>query len=222
MYTQTTLGIPILILWLRVFTYGFSKTALGQPPESISSGNYGRPPRALWWLKQCLIYFLGLLAMKACVFLFFKLCPWIVYVGDWALRWTEGNEEVQVFFVMLFFPLVMNALQYYIIDGFIKDKKPAELEPLPGEDPASGPDELRLPHSGNAWDASFDSEDEVDGLKTPGNERTRLMKPAPAVKVEGEPQQEYDEEVDGEDGSPASGSSSRQVSTSNGRRPRQR
>ena len=41
---------------------------------------------------------------------------------------------VQVFFVMLFFPVVMNALQYYIIDGFIKDQKPPDHEPIPSED----------------------------------------------------------------------------------------
>ena len=72
--------------------------------------------------------------MKCCVFLIFQLCPWIITVGDWALRWTEGNEMVQVFFVMLFFPVIMNALQYYIIDGFIKDQKPAEHEAIPSED----------------------------------------------------------------------------------------
>ena len=72
--------------------------------------------------------------MKACVFFLFKLCPWIIQVGDWALRWTEGNEMVQVFFVMLFFPVIMNALQYYIIDGFIKDQKPSDHEPIPSED----------------------------------------------------------------------------------------
>lgn len=56
-------------------------------------------------------------------------------MGDWALKWTEGNETVQVFFVMLFFPVVMNALQYYIIDGFIKDQKPKDhLERIPTED----------------------------------------------------------------------------------------
>lgn len=56
-------------------------------------------------------------------------------MGDWALKWTEGNETVQVFFVMLFFPVVMNALQYYIIDGFIKDQKPkGHHELIPTED----------------------------------------------------------------------------------------
>lgn len=56
-------------------------------------------------------------------------------MGDWALKWTEGNETVQVFFVMLFFPVVMNALQYYIIDGFIKDQKPKDHhERIPTEE----------------------------------------------------------------------------------------
>lgn len=37
------------------------------------------------------------------------------------LSWTEGDRRLQVFFVMFFFPLVMNAFQYYVIDSFIKD-----------------------------------------------------------------------------------------------------
>lgn len=59
--------------------------------------------------------------MKFCVFLIFQILPWIAWVGDWALRWTEGNEAIQITFVMFIFPLIMNALQYWIIDGFIKD-----------------------------------------------------------------------------------------------------
>lgn len=77
--------------------------------------------------------------MKFCVFIIFQICPWIEQVGDWALKWTEGNETVQVFFVMLFFPVVMNALQYYIIDGFIKDQRPKDHhERIPTEDEDDG------------------------------------------------------------------------------------
>ena len=71
-----------------------------------------------------MIYFLGLMGMKICVLIIFLVLPWISRIGDWALRWTEGNEQLQVFFVMLFFPVVMNATQYYIIDSFIKNQKP--------------------------------------------------------------------------------------------------
>lgn len=131
---QTTLGIPILIVILRILTHAFKLTALGQPIESIESGNYGRPPKASWWLKQSFIYFLGLVGMKFFVFVIFQLCPWIIRVGNWALKWTEDNEKLQVFFVMLFFPVVMNALQYYIIDGFIKNQKPSDHEQIPSED----------------------------------------------------------------------------------------
>ena len=126
---DTTLGIPILICILKVLNVGASYTPLANPPESIKSGHYGSPPRATWWLKQSLIYFIGLLGMKVCVFIIFQLCPWIVQVGDWALRWTEGNEAIQIAFVMLIFPLIMNAVQYYIIDIFIKNKDaPVESE----------------------------------------------------------------------------------------------
>jgi STIMATE family len=122
---DTTIGIPILIVLLRLVRAGASLTPIANPPESIQSGNYGQPPKATWWLKQSLLYFLSLLGMKFCVFLIFTLCPWIVVVGNWALRWTEGNEAIQIAFVMLIFPLIMNALQYYIIDTFIKNNKPA-------------------------------------------------------------------------------------------------
>lgn len=132
--TQTTIGIPILIILLHVFTAIFAITPMGNPPESIRSGHYGQPPKTWWWFKQSIIYFLGLMGMKICVLVIFLVLPWISRIGDWALRWTEGNEQLQVFFVMLFFPVVMNATQYYIIDSFIKSRKPADHEALPSED----------------------------------------------------------------------------------------
>lgn len=109
------------MLLLKILHRAFSLTALANPPESIRSGNYGHPPRATWWLKQSIIYFLGLLLMKLCVLAIFAFLPWIAWVGDWALRWTEGNTALQITFVMFVFPLIMNALQYWIIDNFIKD-----------------------------------------------------------------------------------------------------
>lgn len=133
---QTTLGIPILIVLLRILTALVSFTPLGEPKESIQSGNYDMPPRIGWWLKQSLIYFVGLFAMKICVLLIFVMMPWISQVGDWALKWTEGNEKVQIAFVMMIFPLIMNALQYYIIDSFIKKKEDGgDAERLPTDDP---------------------------------------------------------------------------------------
>lgn len=131
---DTTIGIPILIFLLRIITLLFLRTEFGNPPESIESGNYGVPPSPYRWLKQCLIYFLGLFGMKICVLFIFLVLPWISKVGDWALKWTEGDEVLQVIFVMFVFPLIMNATQYYIIDSFIKSKNPTEPEFLASSD----------------------------------------------------------------------------------------
>ncbi|KAL1961834.1 hypothetical protein VTN77DRAFT_1003 [Rasamsonia byssochlamydoides] len=131
---DTTLGIPILVLILRIVNRLALYTPLANPPESIESGNYGHPPQAMWWFKQSLLYFIGLLWMKICVFFIIQMFPVIVKVGDWALRWTEGNTAVQIIFVMLLFPVIMNAIQYYIIDTFIKKQVPVDHEPLLDED----------------------------------------------------------------------------------------
>jgi len=119
---DTTIGIPVLVVFLNVLHKLFLYTSLANPPESIKSGNYGQPPRVTWWMKQCLIYFIGLFLMKMFVFFLFQALPWLAWVGDWALRWTEGNESLQIAFVMFLFPLAMNALQYYIVDSYIKNR----------------------------------------------------------------------------------------------------
>jgi len=129
---DTTLGIPILIFLLHVTTKVVSYTPIGKPPESIQSGYYGNPPNAWWWLKQSVIYFCGLFGMKIVVLIIFLVFPWISRVGDWALGWTEGNEKLQIIFVMMLFPLIMNAVQYYIIDSFIK--KQTDPNSLPFDD----------------------------------------------------------------------------------------
>ncbi|KAH8675611.1 vacuolar membrane protein-domain-containing protein [Xylariales sp. PMI_506] len=130
---DTTMGIPILIILLRITTGLVALTPLGKPAESIQSGHYGNPPNAWWWLKQSIIYFCGLFGMKICVLILFLALPWISRIGDWALKWTEGNERLQIVFSMMLFPLIMNAMQYYIIDGFIK-KKESDHERLLSQD----------------------------------------------------------------------------------------
>jgi hypothetical protein len=162
-WTKTTIGIPILIFLLRILTALFVLTPIGNPRESIESGNYGSPPRAWWWFKQSIIYFIGLMGMKICVLIIFLVLPWISRVGDWALKWTEGDEALQVIFVMLVFPVIMNATQYYIIDSFIKNQKPAEHERIPNEDADSTEGHLPYedPRSGSSDEIhSGDEEDD--------------------------------------------------------------
>ncbi|KAJ4297232.1 hypothetical protein N0V88_004150 [Collariella sp. IMI 366227] len=160
----TTVGIPILILIVRLLTRLVALTPLGNPPESIQSGNYGSPPNAWWWLKQSVIYFCGLMGMKFCVLILFMALPWLPHIGDWALGWTEGNEKLQIVFVMMLFPLIMNAMQYYIIDSYIKKQEKV----LP-----SGDDDDAAPVAYEALDASSgaeesEGEDEGEGMRMGG------------------------------------------------------
>ncbi|KAH6606515.1 vacuolar membrane [Trichoderma cornu-damae] len=199
---DTTVGIPILIVLLRVFSALASLTPFGKPAESIQSGYYGNPPNAWWWLKQSFIYFAGLFGMKLCVLIIFIMMPWISRVGDWALGWTEGNEKLQVAFVMMIFPLIMNALQYYIIDSFIK-RKVSDHEVLPSDD-------------------NDDDDDDYERRRTSSDRAGREVQDETPVKTNGRLRNnvddEYDPEVDGD--APtiigSSSSSNRLTSKSNG------
>jgi len=99
--------------------------------------------------------------MKICVLIIFVLAPWISRVGDWALRWTEGDEALQVIFVMLVFPVIMNATQYYIIDSFIQNQNKGTHEQIPSEDPDEAYNAARdaIPY---AESGGSDADDEID------------------------------------------------------------
>ena len=122
---------------------------------------------------------------------------------------------VQVFFVMLFFPVVMNALQYYIIDSFIKNQKPADHEPIPSEDGEDEDDETDGRHRrrrSRGGAEQYDSEDEDTTKngetvkatelsdKTDPPDRSSKLKPSPK-KLD-----EYDPATDGDRGSSSSSS----------------
>ncbi|PNH41856.1 hypothetical protein VD0004_g5313 [Verticillium dahliae] len=190
---DTTVGIPILIGLLKVFTLGLSYPPLGKPAESIQSGNYGSPPSAWWWLKQSLIYFCGLFGMKVVVLLIFLVFPWISRVGDWALRWTEGNEQLQIFFVMMFFPLIMNAMQYYIIDSFIKKAVGGDHERVPEEDPEwASANAAASPYDDRS--GLFDSDDEEDQ----DSDATAKVRQSSKQLLKQDEPQEYDPDLDGD------------------------
>jgi hypothetical protein len=100
--------------------------------------------------------------MKLFVWLLFALLPWLPWVGDWALRWTEGSEALQIAFVMFIFPLLMNILQYYIIDSFIKDNKREQgYREVNGNEADADVDEERERFVVDDEDGLTDDEDDV-------------------------------------------------------------
>jgi len=98
--------------------------------------------------------------MKLCVLAIFTFLPWIAWVGDWALRWTEGNTALQITFVMFIFPLIMNGMQYWIIDSFIKDQDRGDGQYVvaAGEDSDEDEDEEWLERQRRRREAGLDGD----------------------------------------------------------------
>ena len=62
----------------------------------------------LWWARQLFVYLLTLCIMKATIIGFFWI-PAVFTAGDWLLSWL--GEATKVVFVLMLFPLAMNAFQ---------------------------------------------------------------------------------------------------------------
>ncbi|KAI9243380.1 vacuolar membrane protein-domain-containing protein [Sporodiniella umbellata] len=125
---DTTLGVGILWLILTGFKYAIAKLKW----TGFQSGVYGDPPlteQIQKWAKQLSVYIVSLMLMKVIVVALFHLCPWLSDVGDWVLSWTVDNYRLQVVFVMFIFPLVMNIMQFWIIDTIVKHKTDKENTP---------------------------------------------------------------------------------------------
>ncbi|ODV96515.1 hypothetical protein PACTADRAFT_49845 [Pachysolen tannophilus NRRL Y-2460] len=113
---DTTIGVPILWLMLLMIYSLASKANI----QGISSGQYGVPPKISYYLKQLSLYFIGLIFMKLIIYMILEAFPFLVKIADWILSWSDQYENLQLVFVLMIFPLVMNSLQYYLIDNIIQ------------------------------------------------------------------------------------------------------
>ncbi|ORZ13547.1 Vaculolar membrane protein-domain-containing protein [Absidia repens] len=118
-FVDTTLGTGIIWGMLHLSQYVARHYGL----SGFQSGVYGTPPfkkQLKRWGKQLVVYVSSLVVMKLVVLLLFKICPWLEDFGEWVLGWTLENYKLQVVFVMLIFPLVMNIVQFWIVDTIVK------------------------------------------------------------------------------------------------------
>lgn len=61
-----------------------------------------------WWARQLMIYLATLVIMKLAILGFFWI-PIVFQFGDWLLSWM--GEDTKIVFVLMVFPLLMNAFQ---------------------------------------------------------------------------------------------------------------
>ncbi|KAH7909743.1 vacuolar membrane protein-domain-containing protein [Hygrophoropsis aurantiaca] len=116
---DTTLGVALIYLFLHAASFILT-TKLHL--KGFRSGQYGTPPSIGFWSRQAAIYVMALTTMKLLVVALFAAWPDISKVGDWLLSWTSigKGDAFQVIFVMGLFPIIMNILQFWLIDSIVK------------------------------------------------------------------------------------------------------
>lgn len=116
---DTTIGVPLLwaCLWyIYSLAYRFNV-------KDVMSGEYGDPPRFRAFAKQAALYLLSVIVAKFILSIVLYFVPFLDDWGAYLISWTDFDSRVQIAFVMLIFPTVMNSLQYYVIDSIIQSPK---------------------------------------------------------------------------------------------------
>ncbi|KAF9006665.1 vacuolar membrane protein-domain-containing protein [Cyathus striatus] len=155
---DTTLGVALIYFILHFLTYLFTER-FGM--KGFQSGLYGTPPSFNYWCRQAAIYVLSLSTMKFLVIGLLALFPGIFKLGEWLLSWTwtEEGDALQVIFTMGIFPIVMNILQFWLIDSIVKASSATSLA-LDSDSPDSIHPQDREP----LFNAPSDDEDD-DGYR---------------------------------------------------------
>ncbi|CDZ98655.1 Protein of unknown function DUF3661, vaculolar transmembrane [Phaffia rhodozyma] len=115
---DTTLGIFIIWVLLRLSRWILVDTLGGVGWEMGIYRLRDGDVRYSFWAKQCFVYVSCLLGMKGVVVIIFSIWPGIFGFGSWILSWLDPHG--QVVFVMAIFPLIMNVVQFTIIDTILK------------------------------------------------------------------------------------------------------
>ncbi|KAF8213953.1 vacuolar membrane protein-domain-containing protein [Mycena galopus ATCC 62051] len=116
---DTTVGVGLIYVVLRVLTHLASERF---QLKGFESGVYGTPPSFKYWMRQAAIYILALTTMKFMVIGLLALLPGLWTLAAWLLSWTWSSEgdSFEVVFVMGIFPIIMNILQFWLIDSIVK------------------------------------------------------------------------------------------------------
>ncbi|WVR05760.1 hypothetical protein IAU60_002785 [Kwoniella sp. DSM 27419] len=118
---DTTIGVVILFVSLKSFTWFFSKY-LGM--DGFVSGQYGHPPNPNFWWKQLAPYLLSIITMKLLVLLPLTLPGISRLLIDSSHAFLDYlSPRAQIIFVMAVFPVIMNIIQFCLVDQVIKAGK---------------------------------------------------------------------------------------------------
>ncbi|KAL6309836.1 vacuolar membrane protein-domain-containing protein [Sparassis latifolia] len=164
---DTTLGVGVIYFVLHFITYLLTEKCNF---KGFESGQYGSPPSFIYWTRQAAVYLLALLTMKLLVVALFAAWPGIFKVGEWLLTFLGPSDAVQVIFTMGLFPILMNILQFWLIDSIVKGSHASSLA-LPTDTPRASLD----PDNEPLFRADSDDDSDDDMRHDIENPRTRSL-----------------------------------------------
>lgn len=145
--TEGILGVAIIYLFLHLLTYFFTEKCHFQ---GFKSGQYGTPPSLAFWGRQAAVYVFSLTSMKLLVVVLFALWPGVFTLGEWMLSFLGTSDTAQIilcvpppvvlfaaltyralFSVMGLFPIIMNIVQFWLIDSIVKSNAESDSDVHP-------------------------------------------------------------------------------------------
>jgi len=100
LFVDCTIGVPILWINLKLL----HRICRFLKLRGTRSGIYGDPLRWTWWLKQVVVYCIGVCWMKIGTLIVLGSLPYLDKVGELIVGWTKGNTALQIIFVMFVWP----------------------------------------------------------------------------------------------------------------------
>lgn len=114
---DTTLGVGVIYFVLHGVTYLLTEKC---HLKGFESGKYGSPPSFNYWIRQAAVYMFALTTMKLIVVALFAVWPGVFRLGEWLLDFLGPSDALQVIFTMGLFPILMNIIQFWLIDSIVK------------------------------------------------------------------------------------------------------
>ncbi|KAI0940023.1 hypothetical protein AcV5_001242 [Taiwanofungus camphoratus] len=155
---DTTIGVGVIYFILHLSTWLFTEKCHF---KGFESGQYGSPPSFGYWARQAAVYVFALMTMKLLVVALFAAWPGIFKWGEWLLGFLGPSDALQVIFTMGLFPIMMNVIQFWVIDSIVKSSPVASVA-LPSDSRRCSLD----PDNEPLFRASSDDEDDGGSLPT--------------------------------------------------------
>ncbi|KAM6382520.1 store-operated calcium entry regulator STIMATE-like isoform 2-T2 [Alca torda] len=110
---DATLGM--LLIWLGVKVVSW--IAHRKKYTYLAFGEYGDPPQAAAWIRQCILYLLIVASGKTVISL-------VLFIPGWTKLWQIllgyiPSPELELVLVMFVVPFIVNATMFWVVDSLI-------------------------------------------------------------------------------------------------------